>query len=105
MLTEKEAWLKIAEWFETGQRDVREANCLVVYVDMPEEPRSKVCLTGMCFAARQLLMSNFIDDTVYNKLVDTIDFHNPRGGYLFEENAEGDKQRVQFCKEQAAKLG
>jgi hypothetical protein len=103
-LTEKEAWLKLAEIY-TGTRNVDNRFAL----QSPTNPDKSFHFGGVCCGILGLGKFNFIDEktqeTMLDKMDDYGDKQSPRVGiYFWPNNSEGDKQRVQFCLDRANEL-
>lgn len=96
-LTEKEAWLKIAEWFK--QERVTAYDSLLIKTD------AEYC-SGLCKAVSVLYRANLIDYFLWQIMTRKIKLVKvwTCSGYYWPENAEGDKERVKFCLERAAEL-
>jgi hypothetical protein len=97
MLTEKEAWLKIAEWFKKDRTD----NQFIIIEDLEE------ACCGICKATTILCRNNFISEQMWRDMRAKITYVKPKytiGGYYWPENSTGDKQRIKFCLERAAEL-
>jgi hypothetical protein len=101
MLTEREAWLKIAEWFSQERVYVTTSGPEIFVIEAEGE-----YVSGLCKATSVLYGLHYIDSWLWDKMRAKIKKNRlPMSmcGYYWPENAEGDKQRVAFCKEQAEK--
>lgn len=108
-LTEKEAWLKIAEWFKIINRKTLK----VESVNAPPHPRFLPEITyrwcdGMCVCIDELLKHNYIDLTTKDVMLYKIKLIKPSRKaerfYKWSFTKAGDKQRVQFCIDRANEL-
>jgi hypothetical protein len=96
MLTEKEAWLFLADiWEHASTRP------LMIHVNCCGRPSP-----GLCYCIKLLLTDGHISNRIAHKMVNRIDRELDRLGaqsYLYPFGQEGAKQRAEFCKTQAEK--
>jgi hypothetical protein len=103
MLTEKEAWLKIAEIY-TGPRNEEGKFTL----QSPTNPNDLFEFNGVCCGIFGLNEVNFITKETLDIMLDKMEVYGQNvvrcGLYFWPINEEGDKQRIKFCLERAAEL-
>jgi hypothetical protein len=95
MLTEKEAWLKIAEWFKQDRYNRG--------IFMPN--KRYYTGDGICLCIEILDENRLLHDDVTQSMHSKIEFER-KGfvSYVWPLTPEGDKQRVQFCIDRAKEL-
>jgi hypothetical protein len=105
MLTEKEAWLKIANFFKYCR------STYITYNDAEEKGygfRShKSRVIGICDYLSILKINNIISDIIRTDMLVKIQKHPEYKGrfdYIWPATKEGHKQRIKFCLERAAEL-
>jgi hypothetical protein len=105
MLTEKETWLKIAEWFKTFDR-----NSIRTIEESPKflpEIEYRAC-DGICICIYQLARYEYITKELGTQMQDKIRKVKPSRKaellYKWSFTKNGDLARVKFCLERAAEL-
>lgn len=101
MLTEKEAWLKIAQWFKVYPRIISVKSYYHNY-------KLKANFNGICWALNCLRTGHKIDYGLEQLMLGKIELYRKDNKivktWFWSLDKDGAQQRVKFCLEQASKL-
>ncbi len=102
MLTEKQAWLLAASWWDDADFERIDSSWASI---RPEGERGTRFATGLCFTCTILEEEGYITTDTWQDMRDRINMAlEPETVYLFPKTAEGAKQRAEWCRMQAEKL-